>query len=416
MEKSERIEWLFLKAQSEDLTEEEMGVLANWVQEDPRNLDFINRITEQPIKHDFEILSSYNQDAGWDDLKKSISAPGTAHSRKYQWYFLRIALAAIFIGAVCSLIWIQVWYSKEKSIEANTLFNLDTVSTSNESILILSDGSILKLDSLKPNQSVRQAGVVVTKINTRELNVRNDNNTVNETFNLLKTANVASWKIHLPDGSIAWLNEGSVLRFPVQFKTNRVLHLFGEGFFDVKEIKVNTGVVPFSITLPDNSQIQVMGTRFNVKAYDKERTMTALVSGTVVVNYKNKRAILKPGQACVKDTTAFQVKKVDTNIVTKWMDAYRCSPCNFRQLLLGIQEKYEVNIYVEPGLENITFALQGNIMGDMPLEVFLKHLESYLLEDEVQFDLKGNLVTVARIRKQKKGNANHSIKDSLNKQ
>lgn len=85
--------------------------------------------------------------------------------------------------------------------------------------------------------------------------------------------------IVLPDSSRVWLNSESYLKYPVRFaKNERNVILQGEGYFSVRK-NVDSR---FTVQTPHHTQIQVLGTEFNVEAYEKEDEVnTTLVSGKV---------------------------------------------------------------------------------------------------------------------------------------
>ena len=71
-------------------------------------------------------------------------------------------------------------------------------------------------------------------------------------------------KLVLPDSSVVWLNAGSKLTYNENFgTTNLNTTLAGEAYFDVKKSSI-----PFIIHA-NNVHIKVLGTAFNVKAYDR---------------------------------------------------------------------------------------------------------------------------------------------------
>lgn len=104
-------------------------------------------------------------------------------------------------------------------------------------------------------------------------------------------------KINLPDGSIVVLNNGSTLEFPEQFLgMSREVILKGEGYFDIrhdaeKPFIVHTGKISTT----------VLGTAFNVKAYDKENDVVVTVTrGKVIVKNEQKTlGIIVPNQQIV---------------------------------------------------------------------------------------------------------------------
>jgi transmembrane sensor len=84
--------------------------------------------------------------------------------------------------------------------------------------------------------------------------------------------------IQLPDGSKIWLNADSKIRYPESFKgANREIYLNGEAFFDV----VKSPDHPFVIHLA-NGTVKVLGTSFNVRAYDNEPVVeTSVATGRI---------------------------------------------------------------------------------------------------------------------------------------
>ncbi|MEO6304967.1 MAG: FecR domain-containing protein [Bacteroidia bacterium] len=94
---------------------------------------------------------------------------------------------------------------------------------------------------------------------------------------LVQTTNEAKTVV-LPDNSTIILNENSTLIYPKQFATNeRKVDLIGEAFFDIKRDPQH----PFIIE-NKNFNIKVLGTSFDVMAYEKDSVaMVTVVTGTV---------------------------------------------------------------------------------------------------------------------------------------
>jgi transmembrane sensor len=84
--------------------------------------------------------------------------------------------------------------------------------------------------------------------------------------------------IELSDGSKIWLNADSKIKYPEVFAGNtREVYLNGEAFFDVAKNPSK----PFIIHLA-NGTVRVLGTSFNVRAYDNEKVVeTSVATGKV---------------------------------------------------------------------------------------------------------------------------------------
>ena len=98
------------------------------------------------------------------------------------------------------------------------------------------------------------------------------------------TQNGQKSTIILADGTQIKLNAGSKLKYPEQFGSDqRIVTLYGEAFFEV----VRDENRPF-IVKSKGLMTKVLGTSFNVKAFDNEHTQVTVRTGrvSVVCGYK----------------------------------------------------------------------------------------------------------------------------------
>ena len=86
----------------------------------------------------------------------------------------------------------------------------------------------------------------------------------------------------LPDGSKVWLNSGGKLKYPAEFSSKkREVHLEGQGYFSVKRDED----APFMVRIDDFYSVEVLGTEFNITAYEDDHLIeTTLVTGKVKLN------------------------------------------------------------------------------------------------------------------------------------
>jgi ferric-dicitrate binding protein FerR (iron transport regulator) len=84
--------------------------------------------------------------------------------------------------------------------------------------------------------------------------------------------------IELPDGSKIWLNADSRITYPQAFnEKTREVHLYGEAFFDIQKNPAK----PFIIHLTQGT-VRVLGTSFNIRAYeDEDKVETSVTTGKV---------------------------------------------------------------------------------------------------------------------------------------
>ena len=122
-------------------------------------------------------------------------------------------------------------------------------------------------------------------------------------------------RLTLPDGTLVYLNSGSVLSYPSKFvEDTRSVSLSGEAYFEVAKDPQHR----FIVNTPQQSAIEVYGTHFNVEAYEGEHhIITTLTEGKVGFLYREgtalKRALLSPGQKLVYDVATQDLARYETS-------------------------------------------------------------------------------------------------------
>ncbi|WP_159518158.1 FecR family protein [Sunxiuqinia indica] len=108
---------------------------------------------------------------------------------------------------------------------------------------------------------------------------RLDQNEDEAIYQEVKAAYGTQTQLQLADGTTVWLNAGSRLSFPTSFENQqqRKVTLVGEGFFEVTKDSKHPFIVSTS-----RLDVRVLGTSFNVNAYENEDEITvALKEGKV---------------------------------------------------------------------------------------------------------------------------------------
>ncbi len=153
-------------------------------------------------------------------------------------------------------------------------------------------------------------------------------------------------KVILPDGTEAWLNANSRLKFPTRFTgTKRIVKLEGEAFLKV----ARNEAMPFIIRT-ENFTTQVLGTEFNIKSYPGSEAHVTLVEGSVKVQMPKlgKEVLLTPGEDVACCDTAYQVKKVDTAYYTQWREGYfYFDDMHLTDILCDLGRWYNVTVEME---------------------------------------------------------------------
>lgn len=209
--------------------------------------------------------------------------------------FLRTAAVVIPLAGLSVFLWLM---HTGNTLPANTATEQavihDVEPGGDKAVLTLADGSKIVLDAASDGTLAHQTGVEVVKLAGGQLAYRAVGGTGNEVvYNTMNTPRGGQYQLVLPDGSRIWLNASSSLTFPVAFTgKERRVSLQGEGYFEVTPNRN----MPFTVEV-NGTEINVLGTHFNVNAYtDEDGITTTLLEGKVRVSTGNTSELLKPGQ------------------------------------------------------------------------------------------------------------------------
>jgi ferric-dicitrate binding protein FerR (iron transport regulator) len=171
----------------------------------------------------------------------------------------------------------------------------------------------------------------------------------NEQWARVETRYGETGEYMLADGTSVCLNAGSSLEYPVKFRgTEREVHLTGEGFFKVAPDKRK----PFTVAAR-NLRTTVLGTEFNIKAYDNQshESVTVLSGSVKVATPEGTTHELTPNRHLIHrdDTGTTEVEDVDAISMTDWMnDGLVFDNSTLEDILCDIQRKYsDLNVVVD---------------------------------------------------------------------
>ena len=307
--------------------------------------------------------------------------------------FSRIAVAASVIGLL--LFGAYSWFSRmdKKEIATSEIKNIsyknDVLPGGDKAMLTLADGSTIVLNDAQNGNLVQQGNTKVIKLDGK-LAYNAANAGIGEIlYNTISTPRGGQYQVELPDGSKVWLNAASSLHFPTAFvgKERRV-EISGEAYFEVAKNKS----MPFIVSV-NGSEIQVLGTHFNVMAYnDEDAVKTTLLEGSVKFASGNNSSLLKPGQQA-QLTTEGQVKvvsDVDVDEVVAWKNGM----FDFEDASLGTVTR-QLSRWYDVDIVNQNKNIEDLFVVEMPrsskLSDVLKVLE---LTGNIKFEIDGKKIIV----------------------
>lgn len=279
------------------------------------------------------------------------------NSRAHRVHFLRTAwfryaAAILLLAGAGAWLYIGNQTSKETAQKLSGPGRTDLAPGSLGALLTLSNGKTIVLDSMADGTLTDPGGVTVIKLSDGQLAYMGGG-TGPLTFNTLSTPRGRQFRLTLPDGTNVWLNSASSLQYPTAFtgKTREVA-LNGEGYFEVAENSAQPFVVKTS-----RAEVQVLGTDFNLMAYDDEEEIrTALVNGSVKVATETSANVLKPGQEAVVSQAAISVKEANLEEVLAWKEGkFRFDGAKISAIMRQLARWYDVEIVYEGPVSNSEF-------------------------------------------------------------
>ncbi len=276
----------------------------------------------------------------------------------------------------------------------------DVAPGGNKAILTLDDGSVIILDSANNGILGEQGDVEVKKLDNGLVAYENNDDALPAAdekifYNTISTPRGGEYQITLSDGTKVWLNAASSIRFPTVFRgADRRVQITGEVYFEV----AHNNAQPFKVSAA-KSVIEVLGTHFNVNAYDDEvQVRASLLEGSVKVFAaddadQQQMKILKPGQqaSMTKSGRIQVVKDMDTEEVMAWKNGlFVFKSTDLRSIMRQVARWYDVDIQYKG---NVGMQFTGQITRNNNVSKVLEMLE---LTEEVKFKVEGKNVIVSR--------------------
>jgi len=164
-------------------------------------------------------------------------------------------------------------------------------------------------------------------------------------------------KVTFPDGSIAHLNNSTLVNYPNKFrKTNRLINIKGEAFFDVK----SNPSKPFIIKAK-KARIEVLGTSFNVRTNKNDNVEVYVKSGKVKlsqVNNEQNYLIIEPGYIGVIAQDEIKKMKNDNQNYLSWVtkELY-FKDTHLQEVAQTLEKTYNVKITIEESINSDSLSL-----------------------------------------------------------
>lgn len=277
----------------------------------------------------------------------------------------------------------------------STIPSVEILPGGNKAVLTLADGSTIILDSAANGLLGTQGNMQIEKLDNGQLAYNLNGKWVTENdeafYNTITTPRGGQYQVTLSDGTKVWLNAASSIRFPVFFTgKERRVEVTGETYFEVAK----NAAKPFRVKAA-NSEVEVLGTHFNINAYDDEPAVkTTLLEGKVKITSPDHDArFLQPGQqsGVGKDGMISVNRNADTDEAVAWIKGrFQFNSADLRSMLRQIARWYDVEVEYR-GSVDLHFT--GQLTRSERVTRLFEKLE---MTGEVHFRVEGRKIIVTR--------------------
>tara|TARA_R110000764_G_scaffold42426_3_gene95568 strand:+ start:951 stop:2114 length:1164 start_codon:yes stop_codon:yes gene_type:complete len=216
-------------------------------------------------------------------------------------------------------------------------------------------------------------------------------------FNYLTIPRGGQFFVKLSDGTEVWLNSETKLKYPVAFKeglTRKVELIYGEAYFKVSPSTKHKGA-PFHV-LTKSQEINVLGTEFNIKAYDGERTMaTTLVEGKINIKKGAFSETLVPNQQATAnhESDEIHVDEVDVSQEISWIKGlFSFNEKPLDEIMIVLSRWYDTDV-VFANSKQKKFVFTGILERTEAVEGILKFIEA-TSEGQIKFEINDKTIII----------------------
>ena len=378
------------------ISKEELEVLLQKTnnQEDLETLTLV-------LKDHWEKGQANHKKIGWDtkfetmmeELRQTTPVIAMQRSTRKRFIYRMAAAAAILVAVLTTFFFLfnnknenGIASSDKSSIKEN-----DLAPGRNTAVLTPADGTTIDLGSAKNGELTNQGNAKVMKLNDGQLAYNTTAGSSTEIlYNTMHTPRGGQYKLSLPDGSLVWLNASSSIHYPTSFQgEERKVEITGEVYFEI----AHDATKPFKVSV-NEMEVQVLGTRFNVNAYNDEPTInTTLLEGRVKVTglITHDSRLITPGQqARLNNTGSIKVfNNIDVDAVMAWKNGYfSFDNADMAAVMRQFSRWYDVDIVYEGKIPDRKFG--GEISRNLNASQALRILE----ESKVHFKIEGKKIIV----------------------
>ena len=330
----------------------------------------------------------------FEQLAEQTSAATMRRMPLFHRTWVRWAIAAMLIlvaGGAFFFKWSGQAHKQQVAVK-DPMPAADIAPGHNGAILTLADGTSIVLDSIHQGTRIQQRDAELVLDNHQLTYKPKQAMEAVTAYNTLIVPRGRQFQLVLPDGTKAWLNAASSIKYPTAFTgKERRVEMTGEAYFEVAHNAAKPFIVKKGVV-----ETKVLGTHFNVNAYDDENSIKiTLLQGKVEVIKRESTAdlhpvILQPGQQAQVNEDIKLAGNVDLDEVVAWKEGKFSfgETADMQSIMRQVANWYDINVVFKGPVDQ---HIGGTISRSVNLSLLLKMLET---TGVVDFKVTGKTVEV----------------------
>jgi len=338
---------------------------------------FFGLVDEQRTLADLRDLYAVSPEPAADSIR--VTPPGgmTRVVRSWRWIISTAAVLLLFFGSI--ILWGR-YNGREKTLNVGVALSEGRITPGgNRARLVLTDGQVVTLDSLTVGSVTQQGNVSVVKRSNGQIAYRfdqaqNHNPYPNHGYNTLETPVGGQYQVVLPDQTKVWLDASSSIRFPTSFNglAERRVEIKGEAYLEVARDSEH----PFFVSV-GTTEVQVLGTHFNIMAYPDEPAMkTTLLEGRVKVTHGSASVLLERGEQVLVKAGGLSVdRQPDLESAIAWKEGnFVFAGADIATVMRSLSRWYGIQVEYEG--PKSTYTISANVGRSNEIGEVLSMLEN----------------------------------------
>lgn len=370
---------LIIKKLNNTLTEQENKLFETWYNESKEHRDYFERVKNNYSDTLEEI--DVDKEAAWKYLEEKIES--LPKQKSALWKYVAAAGVVLLLSVPLFNRFLKPSASSPAFVTANIAPGRDKAT------LTLDDGTQIALENgakYEKENIVSNGEKIVYKSQSKKNNI--------VVYNTLDIPRGGEFSMELSDGTKVRLNSETQIKYPVNFikgRTRQVELVFGEAYFEVSPSAENEGSK--FVVLNNNQKTEVLGTRFNVKAYKDEGFIyTTLAEGKVQVENDINAQLLKPGEQTILNIKTKEINKslCDVQAELAWIEGdFMFNKKPLEDIVKVLSRWYDVDFVLEgEAIHHQKF--NGQLSRKQNLEVILELIKT--TEKLQSYEIRGKTI------------------------